>query len=93
MLPSRRFWTDYSMRNVFDQKRVSEARLGTPSPGFSTHDIRFGTRLTQRIDFHIGIENIGDKRYFEHINALNPFTTQRIPEQGRSFYAGLIVKW
>ena len=93
LLPSGRFWADYSLRNVFDQKRVSAARLETPSPGFSTHDIRFGTRLRPRIDLHIGIENLGDKHYFEHLNSLNPFTRQRIPEPGRSFYAGLIAKW
>lgn len=31
------------------------------SPGFSTHDVRFGTRLTQRIDLHVGVENLGAK--------------------------------
>ena len=92
-LPSGRFWADYSLRNVLDQKRVSAARLETPSPGFATHDVRFGTRLTQRIELHVGVENLGGKRYFEHLNALNPFTGQRIPEPGRAFYAGVGAKW
>lgn len=92
MPPSGRFWADYSLRSVLDQRRVSAARLETPSPGFSTHDVRFGARLTRRIDLRFGIENLGGKHYFEHLNALNPFTGQRIPEPGRAFYAGLAVR-
>ena len=42
---------------------------------------------------HLGVENIGDKHYFEHINSLNPFTRQRIAEMGRNFYSGLTLRW
>ena len=91
--PSGVFWVDYSLRNVFDQRRISVARQETPSPGFSTHDIRFGVRINQQIDLHGGIENLGDKHHFEHLNSLNPFTRQRIPEPGRSFYVGLATRW
>ena len=74
-------------------RRRPAARLETPSPGFATHDVRFGTRLKQRIDSHVGIENLGGKHYFEHLNSLNPFTGQRIPEPGRAFYAWIGAKW
>ena len=91
--PTSRFWGEYSMRNVWDQQRVAASRLETPSPGFTIHDIRFGAELPSAVTLHAGIENLGDKRFFEHLNSFNPFTRQRIPEPGRNFYVGLTKTW
>ena len=91
--PSRRFWAEYGMRNVWDQRRTSAARMETPSPGFTLHGVRFGSDLWKGAALHLGIENAGDKYYYEHLNSLNPFTRQRIPEMGRSFTAGLSTIW
>ena len=30
---------------------------------------------------------------FEHLNSLNPFTRERIPELGRNVFVGLTKKW
>jgi len=54
--PTSRFWGEYSMRNVWDQQRVAASRLETPSPGFTTHSVRFGAELPRSITLHAGIE-------------------------------------
>ncbi len=91
--PGGRFWAEYRVRNVWDQRRVAASRLETGSPGFSLHGLRFGAELPGRLTLHIGVENLGDKLYFEHINSLNPFTRTRIPEQGRNLYGALTKAW
>ena len=94
---SGRLWGQYRMRNVWDQRRVSAARMETASPGFTIHGARFGAKLWQgsgsHMDLHLGLENLGDKFYYEHLNSLNPFTRQRIPEMGRSFFVALVTTW
>ena len=94
---SGRFWGQYRMRNVWDQRRVSAARMETPSPGFTLHGARFGAKLWRGadsdMDLYLGLENLGDRLYYEHLNSLNPFTRQRIPEMGRSFVVALVTTW
>jgi len=48
-----------------------------------------GVALIKGITARAGVENVTDELYATHLNALNPFTGQRINEIGRSFYAGL----
>ena len=91
-----RYWAEYGMRNVWNQRRVSAARLETASPGFTIHRLRFGTILWERataVLVHVGIENLGDKYYYEHLNSLNPFTQRRIPEVGRALLVGPTTSW
>jgi iron complex outermembrane receptor protein len=87
--PRGRFWGEFTVRNVWDQRRVAASRFEQPSPGFSTFDLRFGSILPARFQLYFGLSNFSDKHYFEHVNSLNPFTRQRIPEPGRNFYAAL----
>ena len=42
---------------------------------------------------HVGIENAGDRYYAEHLNSLNPFTRQRIPEMGRALTVAFTTSW
>lgn len=91
--PRGRLWGEYSMRNVWDQNRVSASRLETPSPGFTVHDFRLGAELPHQFTLQFGVENLGDKHFFEHINALNPFSRARVPEPGRNVYIGLTKVW
>jgi len=90
---SSRFWAEYGMRNVRDQRRVSATRLETPSPGFTLHGARCGADLWTGATLHVGMENIGDKYYYEHLNSLNPFTGQRVPEMGRTLTLGFSTVW
>lgn len=91
--PGRRWWVEYGLRNVWEQQRVSAARMETPSPGFTLHSVRLGARLWKGATFHAGVENLGDRYYFEHLNSLNPFTGQRIQEMGRAVTAALTTEW
>ena len=87
--PGGRYWGEFTMRNVFDQRRVAATRLEQSSPGFTTFNLRFGAELPRQFVLHVGLSNLGDKFYFEHVNSLNPFTRQRIPEPGRNIYVSL----
>ena len=49
--------------------------------------------MHKKINLHFGVENLGDKHYFEHLNSPNPFTRQRIPEPGRAVYLSLTTNW
>ena len=91
--PMGRLWAEYSVRTVWDQQRVARSRLETPSPGFTLHTVRLGADLPRQFALQFGIENLGDKYYFEHLNALNPFTRARIAEPGRNVYVGLTKSW
>lgn len=94
---SGRYWAEYRMRNVWDQRRVSFSRMETPSPGFTIHGARLGAKLLRGtgadMDLHLGLENLGDKFYYEHLNSMNPFTRQRIPEMGRALVVALVSTW
>ena len=70
--PTGRFWTEYSARFVFDQRRVASSLLERPSPGFTLRTVGVGAALTSNLTRHAGVENLGDKRYFEHVNSLDP---------------------
>lgn len=89
----RRFYGQYGMRNVWDQRRVSGARLETPSPGFTLHGFRFGANLWTGATMYLGLENAGNRHYYEHLNSLNPFTRQRVPEPGRAVTLGFSTTW
>lgn len=93
MTPSGHVWGEYSLRNVWDQRRVAASRFETPSPGFSTHALRMGANLGADTVVHFGIANLGDKGYSEHLNSLNPFSRTRIPEPGRSVFFGFSKAW
>ncbi len=87
------FFGEFEMRNVGPQDRVAASRLEAPSPGFTTFSLRGGLKLPKRLSLDVGIENLADKFYFEHLNSLNPFTRERIPELGRNVFVGVTKKW
>ena len=69
------------------------ARRGILSPGFTTLSLRGGLQLPKRLSLEAGMEHLADKFYFEHLNSLNPFTRERIPEMGRKVFVGVTKKW
>jgi iron complex outermembrane receptor protein len=91
--PKHRWWAEFGTRNVWDQQRVSAARLETQSPGFTLHRFRLGVDLWQGASWYASATNVGDKFYSEHLNSLNPFTRERVPEMGRALTTGLTMSW
>ena len=91
--PGRRWWAEYGLRNVWEQRRVSATRMETPSPGFTLHAIRMGANLWPGATLHLGVTNLGNRLYYEHLNSLNPFTRQRVPEMGRAVTLAFTTEW
>jgi iron complex outermembrane recepter protein len=85
----RRWSLELSSRIVENQSRVATSLLETPSPGFTTWDLR-GVFRPGGIDglmITMGVENFTDKLYREHLD----FRTQSgisIYQPGTTFYLG-----
>ncbi len=86
---NRRMWLDFNATFVDRQNRVAAARFERRTPGYAVFDLRSAIQLPANWIFKAGLENIGDRAYSYHLNSLNPFTGQRIPEIGRNFFVGL----
>lgn len=78
---------------VDEQTRVATARGETPTEGYVTADIQAGGTIWNRVSLQIGIKNITDKQYVNHLNAKNPFTGRPIPEPGRLFFADITIRF
>jgi iron complex outermembrane receptor protein len=80
--------------NLVDrQERVATRRFEQPTAGYATLDWQGSWELTTRIDLNLGVENIANRHYINHLNNLNPFTRQRIPEPGRNVLFGLAFRF
>ena len=71
------------------QERVAVSRFERVTPGYAVFDLRGGYRFSKYAAFSAGIENLGNRFYSNHLNALNPFNGRRVPEIGRNFQVGL----
>ncbi|RMG48907.1 MAG: TonB-dependent receptor [Acidobacteria bacterium] len=91
--PDGRFWVDLNAIMVDAQTRVAISRFERPTPGYAVFDLRTGAHLSQHWTLHVGLENIGNRFIVDHLNAVNPFTRERIPEPGRNVYVGLEISF
>ena len=82
-------WVELDVTVAADQDRVATSRLEQATDGWMVVDIRAGAALGRGVSLRAGLDNLTDKTYATHLNALNPFTRQCINEIGRSFYLGL----
>jgi iron complex outermembrane receptor protein len=71
---------------VAGQDRVSTTRNENATDSYITIDLVSGMATVEGVNVRIGIENLFDKEYWNHLNARNPFGGARIPEPGRLFY-------
>lgn len=65
------------------QDRVAPTRNESPTDGYATVDLRAGTQLLGRVKLKVGVQNLFDVAYANHLNAKNPFNGTRISEPGR----------
>jgi iron complex outermembrane receptor protein len=63
------------------------------TPGYATGDVRIGWRPMTRLSLLVGVNNVSDKYFVNHLNSSNPFSGARIPEPGRSFLANMRVSF
>jgi iron complex outermembrane receptor protein len=86
-----RWYVDGAVNLVAEQDRAAMARGETPTDGYTTVNLKTGVRLLRRISLEVGVENLFDVAYTNHLNANNPFSGQRIREPGRVVTTNLRV--
>ena len=86
---SRTRWVELQITSTAGQQRVAATRFELPTDGWTTIDLTAGGQLVDGVTLRIGVRNLTDEFYINHLNSLNPFSGQRIAETGRSGYVGL----
>ncbi len=78
---------EFYARVVDNQNRVAASLLESPTPGFTTYDIRTFWRAADGLQLVAGVENFTDKNYREHLD----FRSQSgiaVFQPGINFYFG-----
>lgn len=75
-----------NFRHVWKQERVSEIFAEKTTDGFTLADINLHYQLSNSFKFSVGIENIWDEYYTEHLNRAVRGTGERIYLPGRNFF-------
>ncbi len=95
-----RWNTSASMFAYDDQNNVSTTNSESKSDGYVIANIDASFRLTEHARVSIGIENLADVRYADHLSGVyrvngNPDLArgERIPGEGRNTYVRLDVSW
>ena len=83
---SGRYFVEGSSTAVASQDRVSTTRNENATDSYVTIGLLTGLATVQGWNVRVGIENLLDEQYWNHLNARNPFGGARIPEPGRVFY-------
>ena len=83
------YWIDLGARLVDSQNDVASSRLERPTPSYEVVDLIGGYRFESGVALRAGIQNAFDERYSNHLNSLDPFTGERIPEMGRNVFVAL----
>jgi iron complex outermembrane receptor protein len=81
--PRGRFFAESRVRGVTRQGRAAAKKGETPTDGYATVRLRGGVSLTRGVSLRLGVDNLTDTQYVNHLNAKNPFTGMPIPEPGR----------
>jgi iron complex outermembrane receptor protein len=88
------FFLDGTLRAVAEQTRVATRRNEGETDGFTTVDLAAGTQLLGRVDLRVGVNNVFDTTYREHLNAravrFDVLSAEQdrtfVPEPGRSIF-------
>ena len=82
-----RYFLEGTLQGVGEQNRVAASRGEIPTDGYITADLKAGIRPLSGLELLLGVTNLADKAYINHLNAKNPFTRQPIAEPGRVLFA------
>lgn len=86
-----RFFAQTTLQLVNKQDRVAATPGETPTDGYTTLDLKGGIDLTEAVSLQVGVTNLLDVTYVNHLNAKNSFVGRAIPEPGGVFFADLTV--
>lgn len=91
---------DFSRQPIFvestltfagSQDSVASARGETATDGYQLMDVQGGWYVTRSISLQIGVKNLFDTQYVNHLNSKNPYTAVPIAEPGRVFFADVSI--
>ena len=81
------------------QDNVSETNSESESAGYGLANLRAGIELRRNLAINVGVENIFDKQYRNHLSGINRVADsdvavgERIPGTGRNYYATLQYRY
>jgi iron complex outermembrane receptor protein len=78
---------------VSEQDRVATARGETSTDGYTVVDLQGGWNIASSISLQLGVKNLLDRQYVNHLNAKNPYTATPIAEPGRVFFGDINVSF
>ena len=91
------WWAEFGARIVTAQDRIDPAFGENRTPGFQLLHLRAGVELLPGLHTELGIENLSDQDYHEHLTREVPASVgglapgDEVPEPGRSFY--VTARW
>lgn len=80
------------IRAVANQKHVSGASYEELTPGYVLINLAIGYQACKYANLNLGVNNLFNKAYYDHLNRKMIGTQSRYYEPGRTFYASLIIK-
>jgi iron complex outermembrane receptor protein len=81
------------------QDKVSKTNDETQSAGYGLANLRAGIEIMRNLSINVGVENIFDKEYANHLSGINRVVDsdvavgQRVPGPGRNYYATLQYRY
>jgi iron complex outermembrane receptor protein len=84
-----KFHPEFSLRNVSKQNRISSEYGETKTPAFSLIDFKNTYSFNDRIQMIVGVRNISDQAYYEHLSRSVKGNQRPIYAPGRSYYLTL----
>jgi iron complex outermembrane receptor protein len=81
------------------QDKVSKTNDETKSAGYGLANLRGGIEIMRNLAINVGIENLFDKKYENHLSGINRVADSdvavgaRVPGSGRSYYATLQYRY
>jgi iron complex outermembrane receptor protein len=82
-----------TFRYVLAQDRIATVFGETTTPAFALLDVEVGYRIGESTRLHIGIDNVLDTNYYEHLNRSVRGTSAPIYAPGRNVFGSLSVQF
>lgn len=80
-----------TFRHVLKQSRVSSQFGESETPAFTLLDLKVSYQVFKRARFSVGVNNLLDENYYEHLSRSVRGLNQPIFERGRNFFASINI--